>query len=190
MDSTPRYTEKLRDFYVEHRRMPSYAELAKLAGFKSKNAAYGLAAKLISEGILTRDATGKLVPQSLYGSIKKLGVVEAGFPSPAEEELVDTITLDEWLIENHEATYLLEVKGESMKDAGIKEKDLVIAERTSKHKPGDIVVAEVDGEWTMKYLRKDKDGFYLEAANEEYPDIRPEEELNIAAVVRGVVRKY
>lgn len=184
------YKKKIRRFYISKRRMPSYGELTTLLGFKSKNAAYQLAEKLIEDGFITKDKTGKLLPHNLYGSIRVLGTVEAGFPSPAEEELSDTITIDEWLIENHEATYLLEVKGDSMKDAGIKEGDFVVAERTDKHKVGDIVVAQIDGEWTMKYLRKDKKGYYLEAANKRYKDIRPNEELEITAVVRGVIRKY
>lgn len=184
------YKKKIRQFYIAKRRMPSYAELAKLLGFSSKNAAYEVAQKLIETGFLSKDKKGHLIPQNLYGSVQVLGTVEAGFPSPAEEELSDTMNLDEWLIENHEATYLLTVKGDSMKDAGINEGDFVIAERTDKYKVGDIVVAEIDGEWTMKYLRKDKQGYYLEAANRKYKKIRPSDELTIAAVVRGVVRKY
>ena len=100
------------------------------------------------------------------------------------------MTLDEFMIENKAATYILTVSGDSMKDAGIVEGDMVLAERTQKYRPGDIVVAEVDNEWTMKYLRKKGSTFYLEAANDEYPDIYPDEELKIAAVVRGILRKY
>ena len=92
--------------------------------------------------------------RALNGEVPLLGIVEAGFPSPAEEELIDTMSLDEYLIENKEASYILRVKGDSMIDAGIREGDLVIVERTNAPRVGDIVIAEVDGEWTMKYLRK------------------------------------
>ena len=68
--------------------------------------------------------------------------------------------------------------------------DYVIAERTQHYQPGDIVVAEIDGCWTMKYLRRDENGFFLEAANQAFDPIRPRAELHIAAVVRGVVRRY
>lgn len=118
-----------------------------------------------------------------------LGTVEAGFPSPAEEELCDTLSLDDYLVSNREATYLLGVKGDSMLDAGILEGDMVLVERTSEAKAGDIVIAEVDGEWTMKYLRKGPDGYYLQAANPKYPIIVPSGGLNIAAVVTSVIRK-
>ena len=103
---------------------------------------------------VTKDPQGKLIPRALNGEVPLLGIVEAGFPSPAEEELIDTMSLDEYLIENKEASYILRVKGDSMIDAGIREGDLVIVERTNAPRVGDIVIAEVDGEWTMKYLRK------------------------------------
>jgi repressor LexA len=78
-----------------------------------------------------------------------------------------------------------------MIDAGIREGDLVVVERASTAKLGEIVVAEVDGEWTMKYLRRDKSGaYYLEPANENFDDIYPEGEMRIGGIVRGVVRKY
>lgn len=170
--------------------MPTYSEIAKLLGFKSKNAVTRLVGRLEGSGFLSKDSQGRLIPLSIYGDIKLLGTVEAGFPSPAEEELVDTMTLDEWLIENKEATYMLTVKGDSMYDAGIREGDVVLVERTGKHKEGDIVIAEIDGEWTMKYLRKNKSGFYLEPANKKYKPIYPKEELQIAAVVKAVIRKY
>ena len=89
-----------------------------------------------------------------------------------------------------DASYMLKVKGDSMKDAGIIEGDMVIVERRSDAKVGDIVIAEVDGAWTMKYYRMKNGRPYLEAANTKYKPIIPTEELKVAAVVRSVVRKY
>jgi repressor LexA len=119
-----------------------------------------------------------------------LGLVEAGFPSPAEEELFDTMSFDEYLIDNRDASYILKVKGDSMIDAGIQEGDMVVVERTNDAKPGQIVIAEIDGQWTMKYLRKRGTAYYLEPANRKYRPIVPTEGLKIAAVVKAVVRKY
>lgn len=170
--------------------MPSYAEIMTLLGFKSKNAVYKLVNKLVGEGILEKDSTGRLIPNKLIGEVPLLGLVEAGFPSAAEEELVDTMNLDDYLIENKEATYLLEVKGDSMIDAGIQEGDLVIAERRNNPKDGDIVIAEVDGGWTMKYFRKKGTTIFLEPANSAYKPIYPTTDLKVAAIVKGVVRKY
>jgi len=174
--------------------MPSYAEIMTMLGFKSKNAVYKLVNKLIGEGVLGKDSTGRLVPNRLLGEIPMLGLVEAGFPTTAEESLSDTMSLDDYLIGNKESTYLLEVKGDSMIDAGIHEGDLVIAERSqaSGREPrnGDIVIAEVDGGWTMKYFRKQGGKVFLEPANKNFKPIYPSHDLRVAAIVKGVVRKY
>ncbi len=122
--------------------------------------------------------------------VKILGRVEAGFPSPAEEELQDTITLDEWLIKNKEATYMLKVSGDSMVDAGIMEGDTVLVDRSITPRSGNIVIAEVDGGWTMKYLKKSGNKVELVPANKKYKTITPREDLKIAAVVISVIRKY
>ena len=121
--------------------------------------------------------------------LKILGVVEAGFPTSAAEELIDTMSLDEYLIENREATFLLKVKGDSMKDAGIIPGDLVIVERGKQPKNEDIVVAEIDGEYTMKYFKKSGKDISLEPANKKYKTIYPKESLSIVAVVKAVIRK-
>ena len=116
--------------------------------------------------------------------------MEAGFATPSEESFSKTLSLDDYLIENKQASFLLRVKGTSMIEAGICERDLVIVERGREARPGDIVIAEIDGGWTMKYYRTGSRGPYLEAASSEYPLIYPEGELKIVAVVRAVVRKY
>jgi repressor LexA len=122
--------------------------------------------------------------------LKIPGLIQAGFPSPAEEELEDTMSLEEYLIERKEATYLLHVDGDSMIDAHICEGDIVIAERTTNAKDGQIVIAEIDGEFTMKYFRKKGDTVWLEPANKAYEPFFPEQELKITAIVKGVIRKY
>jgi SOS regulatory protein LexA len=185
-----KYKEKINKFYLANKRMPSYSEAMNLLGFKSKNAVFKLAQKLEKEGFLLKDGKGRMVPKNIFSEIKILGLVEAGFPSPAEEELADTITLDEYLIENKEATFILKVSGDSMKDAGIMEGDMVIVERNSSPKEGDIVIAEVDQEWTIKYYRKKGNKVYLEPANKKYKPIFPKDELKISAIVKAVARKY
>ncbi len=170
--------------------MPSYTELMKLYGYRSKAAAFYLMLKFINQGIVTKDKKGKLIPKNLYGNISVLGYVEAGFPSPAEEELIDTMSLDEFLIKNKEATFMLKVKGDSMINAGIIEGDMVLVERGKTARSGDIVIASVDGEFTMKYLRKRGDTVFLEAANEKYPPIYPENNMSVEAVVQAVIRRY
>lgn len=203
-------SEKIYDFYHAKFRMPSYAEICILCNLKSKNTAHNLVKKLQALGYVSTDRTGKIIPTSVSTSISAkasavstkrsqskesplilLGLVEAGFPTPSEETLHENISLDDWVIDKKEASFMLKVKGDSMQDAGILDGDMVIVERTSSPKVGQIVVAEVDGSYTMKYLKKDSTGrMYLEAANSDFKLIYPKEDLRINAVVKAVVRKY
>ena len=133
--------------------MPSFSELGELTGIRSKGAVSKFINKLIQNNVLEKDEKGKLIPRSMAVAARVLGTVEAGFPSPAEEELADTMSLDDFLIQNPQATFLLKVSGDSMSGAGILPGDMVIVDKGQSPKSGDIVIAEVDGEWTMKYLR-------------------------------------
>lgn len=184
------YQTKILNFYKKHKRMPSYREIMELAKFKSINSVSKLVKKMIEAQLISKDKNGKLIPNKLFGQIRILGYITAGFPSPAEEELADTITIDEFLISNKEATYMLKVSGDSMIDAGIHQGDMVLVERGKDPKVGDIVIAEVDNHWTMKYLQKQNGRMVLVPANKKYKTIIPDEELNISAVVISVVRKY
>ena len=124
-------------------------------------------------------------------AIRRLGVIEAGFPSPAEEELLDTMTLDEWLIKRREATYMLEVKGLSMMNAGILPGDTALVERGRDPKHGDIVIACVDGKWTMKFYHiLAGKRIVLVPANPKFSPIYPKEELRVEAIVIAIIRKY
>lgn len=116
--------------------------------------------------------------------------MRSSFPSPSEEELADVINFDEYLTPNKESSYIMYVKSNSMKDAGIVDGDMVIVERRHNYKPGQIVIAAIDDEFVMKYLRKKNGQYYLESANPTDPPLYPTEKLNIEAVVTAVVRKY
>lgn len=170
--------------------MPSFSEMLAIFGFQSKNAVAKVVRRLLSQKLIAQDKTGRLIPGASFQGIKVLGLVEAGFPTTAEEELIDTITLDEYMIRNHDATFMLKVSGESMKDAGIKPGDLVLLERGRMPHNGDIVVAEVDHQWTMKYYEQQKGKVRLLPANIQFSPIVPKEQLYIAGVVVGVIRKY
>lgn len=192
-DGKKRATQKQVDaivlFYRRHKRMPTYAEICTIFGYKSKNAAAKLVHKLIADGLMVKDKTGRLLPPNTPEQVRLLGLVEAGFPAPVEEQEINTMSLDEWLVEDRDGTYLLRVKGNSMIDASIADGDYVLVLRTHNIKPGDIVVANIDGEWTLKYLRQKNGKQYLEAANPEYPDMHPSESLEVEAKVVAVIRK-
>ena len=183
--------EQLRSFYVIEKRNPTFSELATLFNYRSKNAVYGPLQKLIQLGYVEQNKSGSITLTSkITGSSRLLGTVQAGFPSPAEEELIDTINLDQYLVHNPEATYLLTVSGDSMIDAGIQPGDIILVEKGGTPKKNDIVIAQVDGEWTMKYFGKDRQGVYLDPANSNYKRIRPDQSLTIGGIVKAVIRKY
>lgn len=183
--------KKLISYFKKFKQLPPYDELAALFNLKSKGSLHRYMEKFIEEGIVKKDGSGKLMAtESLYG-LRVLGTVQAGFPTAAEENLnTTTLSLDQWLIRNPEATYLLTVSGDSMVDAGIMEGDMVIVDRSRAPKTGDIIIAEVDHEWTIKYYIKRGEKIFLRPANKNYPDIHPRQELKIAGTVASVVRKY
>lgn len=183
------YSKKVFTFYRYHKRMPTITEVMALFKFKSRSSAFYLINNLVKEGSVEKDSLGKLVPTGKLHELKLLGRVRAGFASPAEDELADTITVGEYLIRDKDASFLLQVEGDSMIDAGLQPDDMVILEKTSDYKPGDIVVALIEDGYTIKYLRKKNGKFYLEAANEKYPPIYPEEGQIIGVVV-STFRKY
>ena len=100
------------------------------------------------------------------------------------------MSMDEYLITKPDASFLLTVSGDSMIGEGIMEGDMVIVEKGRAPKVGDVVIAEVDGDWTMKYFKKENGKVYLEAANPKYPIIRPRTDLQLGGVVPAVIRKY
>jgi SOS regulatory protein LexA len=182
--------KKIRRFYRENKRMPTLGEIRSLMGFHSRNAAFKLVNKLVSEQFLEKDEKGHLIPKYLYGQARVLGEVEAGIPVTAEQDFSTSLSMDEYLLGNRETTYILKVRGYSMQDAGIMPGDMVIAEKGRPAKYGDIVIAEVDNSWTMKYFQKVNGRICLLPANRDFKPIYPEQEMNISAVVTAVVRKY
>jgi repressor LexA len=182
--------KKITAFFRDQGRMPTYSEIAEIIGVRSKSVVHFWVAKLLSAGILQKDAKGFLFLRRNPRALKLAGEVCAGFPSPAEEELRDIISFDEYLIRNPETSFLLSVTGDSMIEAGIREKDLVIVEKNKEPQNGDIILAEVDGNWTMKYFRRRGKMVTLEAANSKYSPIIPRTDLRIAGVITAVVRKY
>ena len=111
--------------------------------------------------------------------------VSAGFPSPADDHIEENIDLNEHLISNPFSTFFLRVKGDSMINAGIKDKDLIIVDKSLIAKPGDIVIAMIDGEFTIKRLSIKNDELYLKAENHNYPDFRFKNHINVQ--IWGVV---
>lgn len=170
--------------------MPTYSEMLDLLEVRSKSVVHYWMEKLIQKGIIEKDHTGHIRLTTIAFGIPMVGSVHAGWPSPEEEALCDTMSMDEYLITRPESSFLVKVSGDSMTGAGIMDGDLVIVEKGRNPKNGDIVLAEVDGDWTMKYFRRKGKEIVLEAANEKYPIIRPKNELRLGGIVTAVIRKY
>ena len=97
--------------------------------------------------------------------------VPAGFPSPADDYVEARLSLDELLVQRKESTFFVRAKGNSMVGAGIFDGDLLVVDKSLDAHVGDIVVAVVDGDFTVKYLAQRGDVMYLKPANARYKDI-------------------
>lgn len=182
------YIEELQNFYKKNKRLPSYSEMLKLFGLASKNAIYKIIAKLVEQGYLDK-VSGKLAPASLFFQIPLLGNVKAGFPTGAEEDL-NFMSLDEYLIDKPSSSFMLKVAGDSLEEIGIMKGDMVILEKAKNAQRGDVVLALIDREWTLKIFEKVDGKVVLCSANPAYPDFYPKETLEIFGIVRSVIRKY
>lgn len=188
----------VHEFQTKRGYSPSLSDLAVAFGVRSKNAVAKVVNVLTKAGFLEKDPKGRIkfsekaeekdIDVALM--LPLFGPIAAGFAAPVEEQAEEMMTLDQYLVRDRTKTFLLRVKGDSMIDAGIFEGDLVIVERGKEPKVGDIVVGILDGEFTLKRLKRDKGKFYLQAENAAYPDMYALEELQVAGVVRGTVRKY
>ena len=118
--------------------------------------------------------------------------VQAGFPSPADDYLEDTLDLNAYLIHHKEATFFVKAQGDSMIGAGIQQGDILIVDKSLSAKSGKIVIAVVDGEFTVKRLHKYKGNITLKAENPDFEDIKikGDDELIIWGVVTSVIHQY
>ena len=103
---------------------------------------------------------------------KVSGSVVAGFPSPAEQYQEPPLDLNEFLVKRPAATFFVRVQGDSMIGVGIHDGDLLVVDRSLRPASGDVIIASVDGDFTVKTYRRDKDGVRLEPANPDFPVIR------------------
>lgn len=117
--------------------------------------------------------------------------ISAGFPSPADDFRETRISLDEELITNKEATFFAKVSGQSMIGAGLDDNDLLVIDRSIPPTNNKIAVCFLDGEFTVKRLRVEKDEVWLQPENPDYPIIKITEENNfvIWGIVTNVIKK-
>lgn len=117
--------------------------------------------------------------------------VQAGFPSPAEDHIEQSLDLNHLLIKHPAATFFVRVQGDSMKHANIHSGDILVVDRALEPKDRRIVIAVVNGEFTVKRVRLDNDALYLMPENPDYPPLRvdADSDFQIWGVVTSVIHQ-
>lgn len=201
-------TERQRsilDYIMEYRReqgcSPSIPEMQRHFGIRSPNGIAGHLRALEAKGYVRRsdrgsrriDVIGALESSHApVAAIPLFGSIPAGAPQEVAEHNADAcIAIDENTLgfRPGPTSFALTVRGDSMKDAGIFDGDLVIADASREAAPEHIVVALIDGESTLKRLVRLDGQFFLKAENPDYPDLTPRADLQIQGVVRTVIRR-
>lgn len=188
----------VEEYQMMHGASPTIAEIKDNLGVSSDNSVLKHLKALESCGLIERNSAPRGI--GLLNSVRErlfadvvvlplLGGVPAGDPALCQEEVETWIPVSSALVKG-KYCYLLKVKGDSMINAGIHEGDVVIIDSKKEATNGDIVVALVDGENTVKRLVKNGRGWYLAAENPNYGPIMPDETLSIQGVVVGLLRNY
>ena len=117
--------------------------------------------------------------------------ISAGFPSPADDFKEIRISLDSELVKNKEATFYAKVSGDSMVGAGLDDGDLLVIDRSLSPENGKIAICFIDGDFTVKRIKKEKDKFYLMPENKKYKafELNEDNELIVWGVVEYVIKK-
>jgi repressor LexA len=185
----------LQDYYARHRLIPSYSAISALLGFSAKTAAAALVTRLEAAGYLRRTPDRRLTPtERFFERPRSVASVRAGLPEAALDTSADMVTIDSLLVHKPSQTFFVPIKGDSMCEAGLLEGDTAVCEQGKAAKPGDIVVAVVNDELTIKTLIQENLGkqgkrLVLKPENPAYPILRPDP-LEIIGVVTGSFRSY
>jgi repressor LexA len=185
------YLDQLRDYYAENGVMPSFAGIASLVGLNTTSAVSVMVGRLKESGFLVSTPDKRLAPgPRFYERPEVAEAVRAGMPEYIRDVANDPVLIDRLLVEEPSRTVIVPIQGDSMMNAGLLEGDRVVVKRGAPAKPGDVVVAIVDGEFTVKYLASDERGYYLKPGNPDFDDIRPQNELELFGRVTGSFRVY
>lgn len=185
------YLAKLQDYYAEWKSIPSYASLCEVFGIASKSWVKAILDRLGKAGFIERTPDGMWIPtRQFFARPFAESSVQAGMPVAVTATQGDYFVIDEMLIDTPSLTTMIPVKGDSMIDAGIHDGDIAVVEKRNLANVGDIVVAIVDNDFTLKTLGKEGGKFILHPANSAYPVIRPQGSLEIFGVLVGLIRKY
>ena len=190
--------EFISDYIGQFGYPPTFQEIADAFGIVSKHGVVRHLEALEKKGYITRsDTLARSIrivhPQYLPSTddvvqVPLVGRVAAGYPILAEENIEDYVMLPRTLVKSEGRYFVLRVHGDSMINSGILDGDLVIVQSASTGQTGEIVVALVDSEVTVKRLLIQNNRKFLRAENPVYPDIHPQTDWNIQGKVVGVIR--
>ncbi len=190
----------IEEYQLEFGKSPTIKEMREHFQVSSDNSILKHLKALVQKGYIEKDDTPRGI--SLLQSVKEklssndvrlpvLGFIPAGGPVFSEEFVQEWRSVGEDTVRNPKKSFLLQVTGDSMKNAGILEGDLLIVDSSLEPKPSDIVVGLVDNQNTVKRFMKDKNGqFFLKPENENYENIYPTSDLQIQGVVISLIRQY
>ncbi|GAB1232165.1 hypothetical protein UT4_06310 [Ferrigenium sp. UT4] len=185
------YLARLQDYYADWKSIPSYAALCTVFRIASKSWVKAILDRLGEAGFIERTPDGMWIPtRQFFARPLADASVPAGMPVTVSATQSEYLLIDEMLIDTPSKTTLIPVKGDSMLGAGIHDGDVAVVEKRDLAEVGDIVVAIVDGEFTLKTLDKERGQFILRPQNPAYPVIRPQGTLEIFGVLVGLARKY
>jgi repressor LexA len=191
----------IEQYQFAHGASPTLREMREHLGVSSDNSVLKHLNALKEKGYIQKDDTPrgikllssireKLEAASDLVRIPLLGTIPAGGAVAAEEHTLDTFEIGKGLMKSQQGSFLLRVTGNSMIDAGIFDTDMVLVSPGQSARHGDVVVALVDGDNTVKRYMNERGKVYLQAENPEYENIYPQGELEIQGVVTGLIRNY
>lgn len=182
------FFEKLKENFSS-KPLPSFEKLKDLFEFKSKNSIKQYFDALYNKNyILNSDKKFYINPKFLGAKLAHSSV-KAGFAAIMDDKIDSRISFDNLFNLNSSSIFVFKVSGDSMCEIGILDGDYVVIQKTQNANFGDIVLAIVDNEFTLKTLKKDKEGIYLQPENKNYPNIRPKNTLTIFGIAIGITRK-
>jgi SOS-response transcriptional repressor LexA len=184
------YLGKLRDYFAQQHILPNYEAIADLVGMRSTAAAFTMVERLKQAGFLQTSHDRRIQPGRRFFESVLLESPPTEHQQAAANDRPAGYDIVRHLLQNPSKTVLLKVRGESMLDAGLLPNDHAVVLREATAAVGDIVVALINREYTIKYLAEDDEGLYLRPGNKEYKEIRPTDPLEIFGVVTGSFRSY
>lgn len=192
MSELTRAQRRVLEFVREHERLhgesPTLARIAAGIGLSARTTVHKHVNNLVALGRLRKNNRGEIVASGRAVSLA--GSIRAGGPSESCQTVED-VDVPAWMATGGRM-FALRVRGLSMLEAGILEGDIVLADASRLAKSGEIVVARIGAETTLKVYRETAEGVRLEAANPDFPaiQVRPGEDFEIQGVLVGLLRRY